>query len=173
MGPRPGPTRHGQLALMTISPAVERFRTAAASQGLDPDVKTFPQDTKTAQQAADALGCDLGQIVKSLIFQAGDELVLVLTSGVNRVDTAKAAALFGVDKLGKADAAGAREATGFAIGGIPPCGHPTPLRALVDQDLLTWDTIWAAAGAPDAVFELTPDTLLRITNAESSDIAAD
>lgn len=154
------------------SPAVDRFIAAAATQGLEPDVRTFPQDTRTAQQAADALGCELGQIVKSLIFKADDELVLVLTSGVNRVDEAKAAPLFGVDKLGKANADDAREATGFAIGGIPPCGHPTPLRAVVDQDLLSWPTVWAAAGAPDAVFELTPDTLVRITAATSADIAA-
>lgn len=154
------------------TPAIDRFLAAAVTQGLEPVVQTFPQDTRTAQQAADALGCELGQIVKSLIFKAGDELVLVLTSGVNRVDETKAAQLFGVDKLGKANADDAREATGFAIGGIPPCGHPTPLRAVVDQDLLQWNNIWAAAGAPDAVFELTPDTLLRITAAASADIAA-
>jgi len=138
-----------------------------------PDVKTFPRDTRTAQQAADALSCELGQIVKSLIFRADDELVLVLTSGVNRVDQEKAAPLFGVDRLGKADADDARQATGFAIGGIPPCGHPTPLRSVIDQDLLAWDTIWAAAGAPDAVFELTPADLLRITSARTANIAAE
>lgn len=158
---------------MASSDAVKRFTTAAKELGLEANVKTFPKDTRTAQQAADALGCELGQIVKSLIFQAGDELVLVLTSGVNRVDETKAAPLFGVDSLGKADAAGAREATGFAIGGIPPCGHPTPLRSVVDQDLLGWDTIWAAAGAPDAVFELTPQQLVDITGAASADIAAE
>ena len=155
------------------APAVDRFIAAAGELGLQPDVKTFPKDTRTAQQAADALGCELGQIVKSLIFSAGDdELVLVLTSGVNRVDEAKVAPLFGVPKLGKADAAGAREATGFAIGGIPPCGHPRRLRAVVDQDLLDWPTIWAAAGAPDAVFELTPQTLLDITGAAPADVAS-
>ena len=154
------------------APAVERFVASAAVLGITPDVKTFPKDTRTAQQAADALGCELGQIVKSLIFSAADELVLVLASGVNRVDEAKAAKLFGTESLEKADADGARAATGFAIGGIPPCGHPTPLRAVVDQDLLGWETIWAAAGAPDAVFELTPDTLLRITGAELADVAA-
>lgn len=153
------------------SPAVDRFIAAASEQGLDPKVKTFPQDTRTAQQAADALGCELGQIVKSLVFKADDELVLVLTSGVNRVDETKAAPLFGVTRLGKANADDARQATGFAIGGIPPCGHHRQLRAVVDQDLLRWDTIWAAAGAPDAVFELTPDTLLRITGSATADIA--
>ncbi len=153
--------------------AVERFVAAAGELGLAPDVKTFPADTRTAQQAADALGCDLGQIVKSLIFQAGDELVLVLTSGVNRVDEAKVAPLFGVDTLGRADATAAREATGFAIGGIPPCGHPTPLRAVVDRDLLAWGTVWAAAGAPDAVFELTPAALVNVTGASPADVRVD
>ena len=157
---------------MAATNAVDRFTTAARALGLDPDVVTFPQDTRTAQQAADALGCELGQIVKSLIFKAGDELILVLTSGVNRVDETKAAPLFGVESLGKADAAGAREATGFAIGGIPPCGHPQPLRSIVDQDLLGWETIWAAAGAPDAVFELTPQQLVDVTGAAGADIAA-
>lgn len=151
--------------------AVERFLAAASEQGIDPQVQTFPQDTRTAQQAADALGCELGQIVKSLIFKAGSELVLVLTSGSNRVDETKAAPLFDVTKLGKANADEARRATGFAIGGVPPCGHPTQLRAVVDQDLLRWPSVWAAAGAPDAVFELTPETLVRITHATPADIA--
>jgi prolyl-tRNA editing enzyme YbaK/EbsC (Cys-tRNA(Pro) deacylase) len=146
-------------------PAVERFVAAAADLGLTPDVKTFPKDTRTAQQAADALGCELGQIVKSLIFKAGDDLVLVLTSGVNRVDESKAAPLFGVDKLGKANAEDARAATGFAIGGIPPFGHPTPLCTVIDTDLLGWETVWAAAGAPDAVFQIEPGALAEITNA--------
>lgn len=157
---------------MAASDAVQRFTKAAEALGITPDVVTFPQDTRTAKQAADALGCELGQIVKSLIFLAGDELVLVLTSGVNRVDEAKAAPFFGVETLGKADAAGAREATGFAIGGIPPCGHPQPLRSVIDRDLLGWDTVWAAAGAPDAVFEITPQQLVAITGAASVDIAA-
>lgn len=152
-------------------PATERFQAAARELGLETKIKTFPEDTRTAQQAADALGCELGQIVKSLIFTAGDEHVLVLTSGVNRVDVAKAASLLGVDALGKADAQGARTATGFAIGGIPPCGHPTPLRSVVDEDLLTWDTVWAAAGAPDAVFELTPAKLLEVTGASPGQVA--
>lgn len=151
--------------------ATDRFVAAAQKLGLEPDVKTFPSDTRTAQQAADALGCELGQIVKSLIFRAGDELVLVLTSGLNRVDERKAAPLFGVSKLGKADAADARAATGFSIGGIPPCGHPIALRSLIDHDLLEWETVWAAAGAPDAVFEITPTRLVEVTGALPSDVA--
>ena len=156
---------------MAAIPAAERFVEAARASGLEPDVRTFPKDTRTAQQAADALGCELGQIVKSLIFKAGDELVLVLTSGVNRVDEGRVAPLFGVDRLGKANADEARAATGFAIGGIPPCGHPQPLRSVVDNDLLNWNTVWAAAGAPDAVFELTPADLVRVTDATPADVA--
>lgn len=156
---------------MTVAPAVNRFLAAASALGLEPDVQTFPKDTRTAQQAADALGCELGQIVKSLIFKAGDELVLVLTSGVNRVDEAKAAPLFGVDRLGKANADDARAATGFAIGGIPPCGHPSPLRSVIDTDLLAWPTVWAAAGAPDAVFEIVPHRLVEITGATPSTVS--
>lgn len=154
-------------------PAVERFVEAARAQGLDADVRTFPKGTRTAQQAADALGCELGQIVKSLVFQAGEELVLVLTSGVNMVDEAKAAPLFGVAELGRADADAARAATGFAIGGIPPCGHTTRLRAVVDRDLLGWKTVWAAAGAPDAVFELSPAELVEVTGATPAEVRLD
>lgn len=156
---------------MTGPTATERFTAAANELGLEPQIKTFPKDTRTAQQAAEALGCELGQIVKSLIFKANDELVLVLTSGVNRVDESKAADLFGAAELGKADADDARAATGFAIGGIPPCGHQMKLRSVVDNDLLQWETIWAAAGAPDAVFELTPATLLRVTGATPAEVA--
>lgn len=153
--------------------AVERFIEAARELGIEPAVQVFPKDTRTAQQAADALDCDLGQIVKSLIFQAGDELVLVLTSGVNRVDEQKAAVLVGVDKLGKANADEARAATGFAIGGIPPFGHPAQLRALIDRDLLQWPTVWAAAGAPDSVFDISPDRLVEITGATTADVRID
>ena len=152
-------------------PATERFAAAAAEVGLDVVVERFPEDTRTAQQAADALGCELGQIVKSLVFKAGDELVMVLTSGSNRVDQKLAAPLFGVGELGRADADDCRAATGFAIGGIPPCGHPTRLRTAIDRDLLQYDSIWAAAGAPDAVFELTPAELVRVTQGEVAAVA--
>lgn len=155
------------------SSATERFVAAATELGVQPDVITYPADTRTAQQAADALGCSLGQIVKSLIFKAESELVLVLTSGVNRVDGIKVAPLFGVAELGKADADEARAATGFSIGGIPPFGHHTVLRSVVDQDLLQWDVIWAAAGAPDAVFSTTPETLVRVTGAAPADVRAE
>lgn len=152
--------------------AVERFVAAARAQGIDPQVKMFPNDTRTAVQAAEALGCELGQIVKSLIFTADDELVLVLASGSNRVDESVAAPHFGVTTLGKADAAGVRSATGFAIGGVPPFGHPTRLRSVIDEDLLQYSEIWAAAGAPDAVFALTPAQLVELSGARFAKIAA-
>lgn len=152
---------------------VERFVAAARTQGIDPDVVRFPKDTRTAVQAADAVGCDLGQIVKSLIFKADDELVLVLTSGVNRVDEAAVAPLFGVDKLARATPDDARAATGFAIGGVPPCGYPAPVRCVADEDLMQWPTVWAAAGAPDAVFALTPDKLVDLAGATVAKVAAD
>ena len=153
------------------TPATERFTAAASEVGLTVAVERFPVDTRTAQQAADALGCELGQIVKSLVFKADDELVMVLTSGSNRVDEKLAAPLFGVAKLGRANPDECRDATGFAIGGIPPCGHPVQLRAAIDEDLLQYDTIWAAAGAPDAVFQLTPADLQRVTGGQVATVA--
>lgn len=153
------------------TPATERFSAAAGELGLTVEVVRFPEDTRTAQQAADALGCGLGQIVKSLVFKADDELVMVLTSGSNRVDEKLAAPLFGVAKLGRANADECRAATGFAIGGIPPCGHPSQLRVAIDEDLLQYDQIWAAAGAPDAVFELTPADLQRVTGGQVAPVS--
>lgn len=154
-----------------MASATERFEAAASEVGLSVDVRRFPEDTRTAQQAADALGCELGQIVKSLIFKADDEVVLVLTSGSNRVDESKAAGAFGAAKLGRANADEARAATGFAIGGIPPCGHSSPMRSIVDRDLLQYPEVWAAAGAPDAVFALSSQTLVDVTGAAVADVA--
>lgn len=151
--------------------ATDRFAASARELGIEPRIEKFPRDTRTAVQAAEALGCELGQIVKSLVFAAQDRVVLVLTSGTNRVDQAKAAAAFGVDLLDRADPEVARTAAGFAIGGIPPFGHPTPIEAIIDPDLLTWDEIWAAAGAPDAVFAIEPDRLVELAAARVVDIA--
>ena len=118
-----------------------------------PGAKEFPEGTRTAQDAAAAIGCTVGQIVKSLVFVRGDEPVLVLCSGANTVDARR----LGLDK---ADADLVRRATGFAIGGVPPYGHPAPLETLVDEDLMGHDEIWAAAGTPRSVFPLTPAELL-------------
>jgi len=117
--------------------------------------REFPEGTRTAQDAAAAIGCSVGQIVKSLVFVRGDEPVLVLCSGANTVDTKRLG-------LAKADADLVRRATGFAIGGVPPYGHPVPpLDTLVDEDLLGYDEVWAAAGTPRKVFPLTPEQLVQ------------
>ena len=137
-----------------------------------PEILRFPEGTRTAAQAAAAVGCELGQIVKSLVFLCDGEAVLALTSGSNRVDTARLGAVLG-GTIMRADADGVREATGYAIGGTPPFGHARPLRAVADRDLLVYDTVWAAAGTPDTVFELTPSALMRASGAEVADFVAD
>ena len=154
-----------------MSGGADRFAAAAAALGLTPDVHRFPAGTKTAVDAARAIGCHVAQIVKSLVFIAGDRPVLALTSGSNRVDTAKLAALAGAPEVRRATPEEVREATGFAIGGTPPFGHPAPLRTFVDRDLLPYATVWAAAGTPDAVFPLTPDVLVSVADAEVADLA--
>jgi prolyl-tRNA editing enzyme YbaK/EbsC (Cys-tRNA(Pro) deacylase) len=115
--------------------------------------REFPAGTRTAQDAAAAIGCDVGQIVKSLVFVRDDEPLLVLCSGANTVDAERLG-------LAKADADVVRRATGFAIGGVPPYGHPAPLETLIDEDLLGYDEVWAAAGTPRSVFPLTPAQLV-------------
>ncbi|WP_420446902.1 YbaK/EbsC family protein [Candidatus Poriferisodalis sp.] len=137
-----------------------------------PEILRFPDGTRTAVQAAAAVGCELGQIVKSLVFLCDGEAVLALTSGSNRVDTARLGAVLG-GTITRADADGVREATGYAIGGTPPFGHARPLRAVADRALLVYDTVWAAAGTPDTVFELTPSELMRASGAEVADFVAD
>ena len=135
-------------------------------------VSTYPAGTRTAADAAAAIGCDVAQIVKSLVFRkrSGGAL-LVLVSGRNRVDEAKVGALV-AEPIGKADAAFVREATGFAIGGVPPAGHPEPIDTLVDRDLLSLGELWAAAGTPQTVFPIAPDELVRVTGGQVADIAA-
>jgi prolyl-tRNA editing enzyme YbaK/EbsC (Cys-tRNA(Pro) deacylase) len=154
-----------------VSQGADRFAAAAASLGIEPDVHRFPEGTKTAHDAARAIGCDVAQIVKSLVFVAGEEPVLALTSGANRVDTTKLAALAGAGSSRRATPEEVRAATGFAIGGTPPFGHPAPLRTFVDRDLLGFETVWAAAGTPDAVFPLTPGALLASSGGAVADLA--
>ena len=149
--------------------AVERFRRAAEAQGLTPDIQTFPEGTKTADAAARAVGCDVAQIVKSLVFVVDGRPLVALTSGANRADPARLAALEGAGAVRRTTPEEAREATGFTIGGTPPFGHLDPLPTLIDRDLLAYDRLWAAAGAPDAVFPTTPEELLRATGAQVAD----
>ena len=127
---------------------------SAPGDGRFPNAREFPEGTRTAQDAAAAIGCSVGQIVKSLVFLRGDEPVLVLCSGANTVDAGRLG-------LAKADADVVRRATGFAIGGVPPYGHPERLETLVDENLMGYDEIWAAAGTPRSVFPLTPAELLE------------
>jgi prolyl-tRNA editing enzyme YbaK/EbsC (Cys-tRNA(Pro) deacylase) len=134
-------------------------------------VMTFPEGTRTAVDAANAVGCDVAQIVKSLVFRReSGGAVLVVVSGRNRVDERKVSALLG-EPIGKADAAFVREATGFAIGGVPPAGHATPVETIVDEDLLAYDEVWAAAGTPQAVFATTPQRLVEMTAGRVEEIA--
>ncbi len=158
---------------MNLSRAAARVQEALDVAGLEARVVELPDSTRTAAEAARAVGCEVGQIAKSLVFRGATSggAVLVIASGTNRVDEGKVAAALG-ENIGKADAAFVREQTGYAIGGIPPVGHLSPLRTLIDEDLLRFDRIWAAAGTPNAVFELDPRDLPRITNGQVADVRA-
>ncbi len=135
------------------------------------EVVEFDQSTGTSAEAAAAIGCDVAQIAKSLVFRsAGDRPVLVVASGANRVDEKKVGALIG-EKIGRADADFVRRMTGYAIGGVPPVGHAVAPVVLLDADLKGFDTIWAAAGTPNAVFRLTPGDLKRLTGGRFAEIA--
>lgn len=129
-----------------------------------PNTKTFSALTRTAQEAADQIGCPLGAICKSLIFRTGQDMVLIITSGANRVDVAKAGTALGVT-LEKADADFVRSKTGFAIGGVPPWGYERPHYVILDKDLEQYEQVWAAAGTPHSVFPTTFQELIEKTNA--------
>lgn len=144
----------------------DRFLTRAAARGLDLEVASFPDGTRTAADAARAIGCEVAAIVKSLVFIADEEPVLVLTSGANRVDEALLARTLGARRVRKADATEVRDATGYAIGGTPPFGLDHPLRVLCDADLTRFTEVWAAAGTPTQVFGIGPDTLVATSGAE-------
>jgi len=154
-----------------VASAVDRFLQAALDLGIEVDTRHYPEGTKTAGDAAAAIGCDVAQIVKSLVFMADDEPVLVLTSGANRVDTQKVAAAVGATKVRKADADEVRAATGFAIGGTPPFGHPEPMTTLIDPDLLDFQVVHAAAGTPDTNFGITPSRLVEVTGGAITEVA--
>jgi Cys-tRNA(Pro) deacylase len=156
---------------MPLKPAAQRVQDALRARGLEVEVIEFAETTRTSAEAAAAIGCEVAQIAKSLVFTAGGAPVLVIASGVNRVDTRKLAEAAG-GKAERADAEVVRGATGFAIGGVPPVGHATPLPVFIDRDLLALGRIYAAAGTPNAVFPLTPDDLVRITGGRVVDLAA-
>jgi len=154
-----------------LSPSAQRVQDALARLGLTLQVVELPDSTRTAVEAAQAIGCQVGQIVKSLVFKGkrSERPVLVAASGSNRVDECKIEALIS-EPLGKADAEFVRQRTGFVIGGVPPVGHSEQLETFIDQDLLQYDEIWAAAGTPHAVFRLTPADLVRITGGRVVDV---
>jgi len=150
-----------------LPPAAARVKTAADAIGLGVEISLMPDSTRTAQEAAAACGCAVAQIVKSLIFRGKDsgKPYLFLVSGTNRVNETGVGGLIG-EALARPDAAYVREITGFAIGGIPPFGHATTIRTLIDQDLLQYGTVWAAAGTPNAVFAVDPRRLSAALGAE-------
>jgi prolyl-tRNA editing enzyme YbaK/EbsC (Cys-tRNA(Pro) deacylase) len=145
-----------------LSSSAAKVQAALQTMGLDCQVVELPGSTRTAVEAAQAVGCTVGQIVKSLIFRgkASQRPLLVLASGSNRVDEKRLAALAG-EPVEKADAEFTRLHTGFAIGGIPPVGHTEPITTFIDEDLLTFGEVWAAAGTPHAVFRIAPPDLVR------------
>ena len=152
---------------------VARVRAAAAALGLDLAVRRFPAGTRTAQDAADAIGCQVGAIVKSLIFTVDGEVVLALVSGANQLDESKLAAAAGGSRCRRADADQVRAATGFPIGGVPPIGLATKVREFLDEDLLGHPTVWAAAGTWHDVFPITPADLAAASGGWVGDLRRD
>ncbi|MGP1358935.1 YbaK/EbsC family protein [Roseicyclus sp.] len=153
-----------------MSKSVKRVARVLEEAGLEAGIVEMPDSTRTAAEAAAAVGCTLDQIAKSIIFRAEEHgtAVLFITAGGNRVDAGKASALAG-EALGKADADLIRAQTGFVIGGVAPVGHLSPIRAWFDPRLLDFEVIWAAAGTPRHVFPIAPGDLLRLSGAERAD----
>ena len=150
-----------------LKPAAQRVQDALSAAGLDAQVRHMPKTTRTAEQAAAACGCQVGQIVKSLVFRGSQSgtAYLLLVSGSNRVDEVTAAAHIG-EALVRPDAQFVRDVTGFAIGGIPPLGHASPLATFMDEQLFDHEVVWAAAGTPDAVFPIAPARLAQAASAK-------
>jgi Cys-tRNA(Pro) deacylase len=145
-----------------IHPNVLRVMEAARERGLEITTKRFPEGTKTAADAAAAIGVSVGQIVKSLVFGVDSEIVMALVSGSNQLDEKKLAAAAGGAKCARVDADAVRDATGYPIGGVPPFGHSTQLRVFVDPDLLQYDEVWAAAGTWNDNFGAAPADIVRV-----------
>ncbi|GAC1484114.1 MAG: YbaK/EbsC family protein [Candidatus Dormibacteria bacterium] len=144
---------------------------ALADAGIEPRIEEFPASTRTAREAAEAIGTSVGQIVKSLVFMAGEAAVLALVSGSNQLDLGRLEALLGAP-LQKADADTVRAVTGYAIGGVPPIGFPRAIPTFIDRDLLQYEMIWAAAGTPRHVFPITSNDLVRITGGIIAELGA-
>ena len=152
-----------------MKPSVRRVADALMAAGIEANILELAESTRTAEEAAAAIGTSVPRIVKSLVFMADDDPLLALVSGSNRLDTTRLGVVLG-KTIGRADAARVREVTGFAIGGVPPIGHASPLAVVIDRDLLSYDVVWAAAGTPHAVFSIAPADLVRVTGGEVVDL---
>jgi prolyl-tRNA editing enzyme YbaK/EbsC (Cys-tRNA(Pro) deacylase) len=150
---------------------MSRFEAWLADSGVGISVKQFPEGTRTAVDAANAIGCEVGQIVKSLVFVAAGQPVVALVSGANKLDEGRLGSVAGTP-VAKADAGTARSATGYSIGGVPPFGHAIDLPVFMDRDLLAHRVVWAAAGRPDSVFEISPQQLVELSSARVADLKA-
>ncbi len=159
--------------MTTLHPNVVRVIEAGAALGVQIEPRQFPEGTKTAQDAANAIGVQVGQIVKSLIFAVDGEVVLAYVSGKNQLAERKLAAAAGGTKCSRVDADVVRKTTGFPIGGVPPFGHTTTLRVFIDPDLLTYDEVWAAAGTWNDVFAIEPHRLVEASNGSVTDLRRD
>ncbi len=153
-----------------VHPNTLRVITAAREAGLEITTRRFPEGTKTAADAAAAIGVVVGQIVKSLVFGVDNEIVMALVSGSNQLDEKKLAAAAGGAKCSRVDADAVRAATGYPIGGVPPFGHATQLRVFVDPDLLQYDEVWAAAGTWNDNFAIAPNDLVRVSGGVVTDL---
>ena len=147
-----------------VHPNVVRVIEAGRARGLEIVTRRFPEGTKTAQDAADAIGVAVGQIVKSLVFAVDGEIVMAYVSGANQLDEKKLALAAGGVKCARVDADAVRAATGYPIGGVPPFGHTTTLRIFIDPDLVQYDEVWAAAGTWNDVFPISPSDLVSASN---------
>jgi Cys-tRNA(Pro) deacylase len=154
-----------------MHPSARRVAETLQALGVETSVIEFPQSTRTAQDAAAAIGTTVGQIVKSLVFLADGRPVLALVSGANHVALEKVRRALRAVRVERADADAVRAATGYAIGGVPPLGHAQPLRILLDRDLLQYEAVYAAAGTPHAVFAIAPGRLQEITTATVLELA--
>ena len=155
-----------------MHPSAQRVAEAAQALGLAIESVEFAQTTRSAQEAAEAVGCQVAQIVKSLCFVVNGRSTICLVSGANQMDERKLAALSGVGRkqVSRADADSVKAATGFSIGGVPPFGHARPSPVYVDEDLLQFETVWAAAGTPFAVFAIQPAELVRASGGQVADL---
>jgi len=156
----------------SLSTSAQKVQAALVARGFSFEVQELNQSTRTAAEAAAAIGCDVAQIAKSILFrgESSGRAVLVIASGTNRVDEKAVAELLG-EQPGKADADFVRQQTGFVIGGVPPIGHDKPITTFIDEDILAFDTIWAAAGTPFAVFRLDPKSLATLTGGQVARVA--